>query len=356
MSRSALSLLLAATLLTLRGCGDAPGTRTVAPGGNAAPTNRSAPIGSTSSDVAASPARANSVVAIQQWTFVSPSGRMIQTPNYRIFTTLPDGYILQRLPRFAESALAHYTTAFGPLPSPTQPMETYFLASRPQWARMTQHLMGRQAELFLRIQRGGYASEAKGVFFEIGPSDSFSLMAHEGWHQYVQATFKEPLPIWLDEGIATTMEGFRWANASADQPVFIADQNRERFVTLRDAAARKKLLSLADLLNTSPQQQLVKSDEGTLIYYAQVWALVLYLQKGEGGVHRQQLTSLLQDAARGDLGRMVAGTFDARGASLSIQSRRGPLVFQTYFNRDLSKADEEYQRFIRQLVSPGRGR
>jgi hypothetical protein len=281
---------------------------------------------------------------------------MIQTPNYRIFTTLPDGYILQRLPRFAESALAHYTTAFGPLPSPTQPMETYFLASRPQWARMTQHLMGRQAELFLRIQRGGYASEAKGVFFEIGPSDSFSLMAHEGWHQYVQATFKEPLPIWLDEGIATTMEGFRWANASADQPVFIADQNRERFVTLRDAAARKKLLSLADLLNTSPQQQLVKSDEGTLIYYAQVWALVLYLQKGEGGVHRQQLTSLLQDAARGDLGRMVAGTFDARGASLSIQSRRGPLVFQTYFNRDLSKADEEYQRFIRQLVSPGRGR
>lgn len=281
---------------------------------------------------------------------------MIQTPSYRIFTTLGDGYILQRLPRFAESALAHYTTAFGPLPAPTQPMETYFLATRPQWARMTQHLMGRQAELFLRIQRGGYASEAKGVFFEIGPSDSFSLMAHEGWHQYVQATFKEPLPIWLDEGIATTMEGFRWARAGADQPVFIAEQNRERFGTLRDAAARKKLLSLADLLNTSPQQQLVKSDEGTLIYYAQVWALTLYLSKGNDGAHRNQLTTLLQDAARGDLGRMVSGTFDARGASIALQSRRGPMVYQTYFDRDLTKANDSYQAFVRQLVSPGRAR
>lgn len=278
---------------------------------------------------------------------------MIQTPSYRIFTTLPDGYILQRLPRFAETALAHYTTAFGPLPNPSRPMETYFLATRPQWARMTQHLMGRQAELFLRIQRGGYASEAKGVFFEIGPSDSFSLMAHEGWHQYVQATFKEPLPIWLDEGIATTMEGFRWTNPGADHPVFIADRNRERFGMLRDAAARKKLLSLPDLLNTSPQQQLVKSDEGTLIYYAQVWALTLYLTKGNDGAHRNQLTSLLQDAARGDLSRMVSGTFDARGAALSIQSRRGPLVYQTYFDRDLTKADESYQQFIRQLVAPG---
>jgi hypothetical protein len=175
-------------------------------------------------------------------------------------------------------------------------------------------------------------------------------MAHEGWHQYVQATFKEPLPIWLDEGIATTMEGFRWASAGADQPVFIAEQNRERFDTLRTAAARKKLLSLADLLNTSPQQQLVKSDEGTLNYYAQVWALALYLRNGDGGAHRAQLTSLLQDAARGDLGRMVAGTFDARGASIALQSRRGSMVYQAYFDRDLTKANESYQQFIGQLV------
>jgi len=354
---AAVALALSCSIF-LAGCGgDASGVRPASPAApsstgparGAALAASSAAQASTSKPIAP---RGDLVLSVQQWTFLASSGRLITTPNYRMFTTLPEGFIVQRLPRFAESALAHYTTTFGPLPRPPQQMETYFLASRPQWARMTQHLMGRQAELFLRIQRGGYASEAKGVFFEIGPSDSFSLMAHEGWHQYVQATFKQPLPIWLDEGLATTMEGFRWGNAAADEPVFLPGQNRERFDMLRTAHARRKLLSLPDLLNTSPQQQLVKSDEGTLIYYAQVWALALYLSQGEDGRHRNQLTSLLQDAARGDLGRMVAATFDERGAMLSVQGRRGPLIYQTYFDKDLVAADQAYQQFIRQLVTP----
>lgn len=345
-------------ILTLSGC-DGP-SATTRPTSAAQPDRTSQPAaiatqpgGDAPASPSVNPARGSLVQTIQQWTFISPRGRLITTPNYRLFTTLPDGFILQRLPRFAETALAHYSTAFGPLPRPTQPMETYFLATRQQWARMTQHLMGKQAELFLRIQRGGYASNAKGVFFEIGRSDSFSLMAHEGWHQYVQATFKEPLPIWLDEGLATTMEGFQWGNAGADEPIFVPELNRERLEMLRTAVSRKKLLSLPDLLNTSPQQQLVKSDEGTLIYYAQVWALALYLQRGDNGRHSQQLSALLQDAARGDLGRMVAASFDQRGAMLALQGRRGPLVYQTYFDKDLAVADKSYQQFIRQLATPG---
>jgi hypothetical protein len=77
------------------------------------------------------------------------------------------------------------------------------------------------------------------------------------------------------------------------------------------------------------------------------------LLQGEDGRHRAQLTSLLQDAARGDLGRMVAATFDERGALLSVQGRRGPLIYQTYFDKDLAAADGAYQQFIGQLCAPG---
>ncbi|MFA6043970.1 MAG: hypothetical protein WC718_03205, partial [Phycisphaerales bacterium] len=166
-----------------------------------------APQAATASPGAAAPA---GVVSTEAWTLEGKTGQLITTPHYRIFTTIDKPYILDRLPLFMEAALANYTTSLEDLPAPRQPLETYLLATRPQWTRVTQRVMADQAEVYLRIQRGGFAAGGKAILYDIGPRDTFAIAAHEGWHQYSQSTFRTPLPTSLEEGLATYMEGFRW--------------------------------------------------------------------------------------------------------------------------------------------------
>jgi hypothetical protein len=232
--------------------------------------------------------------------------------------------------------------------------------------------MGPQAEVFLRIPRGGYASGGRGVFYDIGAQDTLSIAAHEGWHQYTQRTFKETLPIWLEEGIATTMEGHRWDGSSA---VFLAWSNLERFDQLRAAAAKGSLFPLEALLATSPQELLgspivpngaapsapppkpAKSlgTDAALTYYAQIWALVEFLKEGENGKYNASLRLLVSDAAAGRMGATVAANADPNrsGRVPSMMLRQGPAVFAAYFTGDLNQIDNEYSRFVEQIVRPG---
>ena len=289
----------------------------------------------------------------EEWSYIDPGGRVLSTENFRIFTTAKDGGVLSRLPSFTESSLSRYSSAFTNLPTPSKRIDIYFFAIRPQWARMTQSLMGAEAEKLLRIQRGGYAHRGQGVFFDIGPRDTFSLMAHEGWHQYTQTTFKQPLPVWLEEGIATTMEGFRWDDDQPDVPVFLPWANIERFEMLRTAITKKRLIPLDQIFMSSPQDELAKSQDGTLVYYAQVWALTLFLSEGENGKYRAGLNQLLQDAAAGTVFPKVAKALGTQAAQSALLRRRGPEIFTTYFPRDIQAVNGEYQAFITAITAVG---
>jgi len=181
---------------------------------------------------------ANLVLSSEAWTFESKDGKLIRTPSYNVYTTVTKPQLASRIPIFLERCLINYTSSLGALPAPTSHMDTYMLATRPQWERLTQRVMGDEADVYLKIQRGGFSANGKAVLYDIGPRDTFAITAHEGWHQYTQRTFRSPLPVALEEGLATYMEGFRWDPDRPDTPRFLPWANFERFEQLRaDTAA-----------------------------------------------------------------------------------------------------------------------
>lgn len=297
------------------------------------------------------------------WSFAGRQGEAIRTANYRIWTTELDPVINRRLPIFLEEAIAHYRTALGPLPAPEDRLDTFILANRHQWELLTRQLMGEGADLYLRIPRGGFAWGGRSVLYDIGAQGTMAIAAHEGWHQYTQRTFKEGLPIWLEEGIAAFMEGHRWggppaaggtgAAVSGAMPVFLGWANPERYDQLRADAAAGNLMTLRKLLEATPQEMLESGSNGALTYYAQVWALVHFLREGAGGTYRPALERLVADAAAGRLHRTLATTLEPNAARAAARTRRGTGVFEAYFTADLDRAERQYAEFIQRIVRPG---
>jgi hypothetical protein len=222
--------------------------------------------------------------------------------------------------------------------------------NRPQWERLTQRLMADQARELTRIQRGGYASRGIGVYYDLGLFDTCAIAAHEGWHQYTQRTFRDPLPVWLEEGIATYMEGHSWMQAT---PVFRPWTNTERFDQLRRAVNAGTMISLGDLLEARPQDFVERVDDSLLTYYAQLWVLVHFLNEGEEGRYAGALRRVLQDAAAGSVRGRIAEKLGARAANQSMAMRSGAAVFDVYFSQDLAGASAAYEVFLRAAVRPG---
>lgn len=293
------------------------------------------------------------IVSEGDWTYAGRRGKLIRTPSFNLHTTIGRSLLLDRLPRFLELSLAAYTTSLGDLPEPDAPLDTFVLRSRHEWESLTRSITGPQAEIYLRIPRGGYAVRGKGVYYDIGPRDTLSIAGHEGWHQYTQAAFAHPLPLWLEEGIGAYFEGFRWHPDDRTLPVFMPWSNPERFDVLRDAVARDELVPLETLLVSRPQDLLRAGNNDALVYYAQVWALAHFLHEGAGAKYRESLARLLLDAAEGNLLTRLEARLGDRAARITLGRRIGDGVFRVYFNDDLDEAAEEYARFVRASVLPG---
>lgn len=301
--------------------------------------------------------------SIEPWMFDGDRGIVMRTGHFRVYTTQLDPILTQRLPGFLEGALEHYRRAIplaagtSPLPYPPIKLDTFIMRTRPQWERLTRQLLAERAAPYLKIPRGGFAYGGRALLFDIGTHDTMAILAHEGWHQYIQRTFAQPLPIWLDEGIAAFMEGHRWSAPDAKAgsvPVFLPWANTERFDALRDAEARNDLLPLSRLLESAPGNLIGPGGDAreALTYYAQVWALVHFLIEGEGGKYRGELAALLADAAEGRVTRRLGAVFGPEGTRI-LSLRQGPGVFVAYFARDLHEVEREYLEFVRQVVRPG---
>jgi Protein of unknown function (DUF1570) len=289
------------------------------------------------------------VESVESWSFQSTTGRIIRTQHYRIFTTEKDPILVNRLPNFAEAALTHYRTAITPLPAPTLRLDTYLMDNRPQWVRLTLQLLGKRGDRFTQIPRGGYATRGVGAYYDLGVFDTLAIAAHEGWHQYTQRTFQDRLPIWLEEGLASFMEGHKW---DRHDPIFLPWANIERFDQLRKAHASGALLSLEQLVTTSPQQQSPAGD-GLVTYYAQVWALAHFLNEGDGQRHRSGLDAMLTDAAEGRFRQTLLVRLGPERARDAVSTSLGAGALLAYQDDDLPTLSKEYERFIEQIVAPG---
>jgi hypothetical protein len=303
--------------------------------------------------------------SIEAWTFEDKPGKLLQSDSYRIFTTTERPLLLERLPAFLELALEHYTSALGPLPRPAGQMESFLFANRPQWARMTQREMGDQADVYLQIQRGGFAARGRAILYDIGPMDTFAIAGHEGWHQYTQRTFKDHLPVWLEEGVATYMEGFRWESSDGtvgspwtggpvgSRPRFMPWCNLERFEMLRRSVRSGSLMSLQQVTLSTPQELMSKGGDSALVFYAQAWAAVHFLNEGGNGAYRAAFKTLLTDASNGGLTAKIERTLGGRAASMHRLRRPGVDILQVYTGKTAEQLDAEYQEFITQVVKVG---
>ena len=285
----------------------------------------------------------SAVLSADPWTYEGARGQVVRTRHYRIFTTETDALLAGRLPGFLELALEHYRTAITPLPAPDLRLDAYLMDNRPQWARLTQRLLGERAAPFLRIQRGGFATRGIGVYYDLGAFDTLAIAAHEGWHQYTQRTFRNGLPTWLEEGVASYMEGHRWAGST---PVFLPWANLERYDQLRAAAAGvRRLPPLSAFVGSLGA--VGQAEEAGLDFYAQAWLVTHFL----ASERREGLARLLGDAAEGRLQRIVGAAARER-ASITGAGEMQRVLFETYFG-DFEEAEAEYERFLAAVVAPG---
>ncbi|MDY7110452.1 MAG: hypothetical protein SYC29_17620 [Planctomycetota bacterium] len=358
-------LILTATLMIIAGCASTAkpaGGTSVAdtqPGGSAVrmPAVQQGP--------AAPPTSVQ--IGRRPWRFAAYEGSLISTAHYRIHTTLEYDHILQRLPVFMEHAIERYTTALADLPEPGRPLETYLFHDRRQWMAKTRQILPHEAATFDALGRGGFTTRGIAVLYYIDHNgryrDTFAIAAHEGWHQYTQSTFRQPLPIWLEEGIATYMEGHQWGE---EAPRFIPSRNWERRGALRRAIRADALIPLDDLLTRAPQFFLEENKDRLLTYYGQVWALTRFLADGADGRYREALAELLTDAARGRLGHRLSVSLSTRPAAApTINSNRprrsrrvalndlGTWLVKTYFDEDVAAFEEAYFAYARALAEGG---
>ena len=299
----------------------------------------------------------DAMVREEPWTFAQAEGRIFNTPHYRIHTTVDEPIMLDRVPRFVEAALLRYTSALGDLPMPNRQMTVFLMDNRRQWEAKTREVLPREADLLTSIGRGGFATNGMTLLYDLDwggrTRDTFAITAHEGWHQYTQTVFRNRLPVWLEEGIATWMEGHRMSGD--DDPEFLPYRNSERWRTLRRAMYRRDwMIPLDELLSRSPQEFLTDSKYRLLVYYAQVWALAHFIIDGNDGEYRDGLERLLQDAAHGRLRETVANTPEVRaqlgGRRRAMSSRSGPWLIYAYFTNDLDEFEASYQEFMVDLV------
>lgn len=225
----------------------------------------------------------------------------------------------------------------------------YLFDTRDQWALFTRGMFPDRADTYLHIHAGGYTDypTATAVAFDLQRERTLSLLAHEGMHQYMARFLPEHTPAWINEGLATQWESFELAGPV---PTFTPRRNYQRLSALREVlATRDAAIPLARLLAMDAGQALTSRAQPTRAFYAQVWALVLFLREGPCPMeYREGFSRLLLDLGTP---RMRAAIRAERVTTPGAEAMSdGEILFRHYITDDLNRAQDEYRRFNEALV------
>ncbi len=276
------------------------------------------------------------------WKFGDAEGTQITTEHYDIYTTLKDKVLIEALPGFVEGAFQQYEKLVPPIRQPEERMKVYLFVSRGQWIAFTKRFTGPRARVFLQIRNGGYSEGGVSVIQYVAHQITFPLFVHEGWHQYLYCYVNATVPAWLNEGLAVLCEGQRWGTYGLKE--FDAWYNPARRNDLADALVSNRLYPLRKLLETHAGEVIEGSSRSVATYYAQLWALMLFLRDGEKGKYAAGFQRLLAELGRPEL--------DQRTQAAHIWSERdtfspGEALFRGYISEDLDTVEREYDAFMR---------
>lgn len=294
-----------------------------------------------------------SVKDVQVWDNGYGPGLIIHTKNYVVYTTLLEPLMLRQIPAFLESAYQAYQSQLPYALVKTQPLKVYLFKTRDQWEQFTRATAGRDAAVYLQIQRGAYTRNGMCVAYNIGRKQTFSVIGHEGWHQFNQQLFAYRLPSWLDEGIATLFETCRY---SEGRFLFEPGRNLQRLGSLKETILSKQFIPLEKLIVLNPGQVLNghSQNEAVIAFYAQNYALVRFLREYNYGIRLRRYHALLLGGADGSwpvpnyLSLLAADR--TRPLTVRWNTEISPILFKYYFEPDIQSLETEYQNFCRKIV------
>lgn len=299
--------------------------------------------------VAAMPA----VVNVEKWACEYGEGLLIETQHYKVYTTLSEPLMLKQVPAFIEAAWREYQKQ---LPEPIEGKDKfviYLFKDRGQWEEFSKQFTGEQWPAYQKIKKGAYYLNGACVAYNIGRSQTFSVIGHEGWHQFCHRHFKYRLPSWLDEGIAQLFETSEFEKG---QFIFEPAKNLQRLGTLKLILQGKKIIPLREIISLNPGEVVMwnESDKAVMAFYAQAYALVRFLREEDYGKRLANYQQMLLGALNGTwpLDEKEARIAFDRNIPLTAAWNRyiAQKLFDIYIGQEIEAIEPEYQRFCQKIV------
>ena len=285
----------------------------------------------------------------------STPGIIIHTAHYDIYTTLQDALILRQVPVFLESAFCAYSDTVGHKIKTDKKLVVYFFETRSQWEQFTHHWTGLYAEMYLKIKAGAYYANGACVVYHLARQTDFSILAHEGWHQFSDEIFQYRLPAWVDEGLATNFEAY----SNNGKVKFTPQRNAGRLYSLRQTISSDQMIPLANLLTLDAGRVVshadMNSQQPVRAYYAQLYAFIRFMREYKYGKYASRLNALLEHARMGRWPLSQADHDEAvrRGSSTSRSwnARVGKFIFQRYIAPYPEEIEAEYHAFCQKILA-----
>ncbi|MCH2140330.1 MAG: hypothetical protein MK100_04765 [Phycisphaerales bacterium] len=232
--------------------------------------------------MAAAPEQPVLETTTKPWSYLQYEGLCISTPNWDICTTIMLPSLHARLPMALELSLAKLLDTLDPeaafMPDPPHRLTMCLLSDRRQWTNLTRMLLPEHAESMQGLSRGGFTARGVAMLYDIDYRDHYrdtiALAMHEGWHQYVQTALLAPLPAWLDEGLATLMEGYRLL---PDEIEIDHKANRQRQRRAWWMYRRGRMQPLDIFIADAPHDAMDRGRHALLDYYGQAWAFTRFM-------------------------------------------------------------------------------
>ena len=290
--------------------------------------------------------------SVEVWENEYGPGLKLATAHYEVFTTLLEPLMLRQVPGFVESAYRGYQGQLPEAIETTTKFRIYLFAERNQWEDFTRTFTGPQAELYCRIKAGAYYLNGACVAYNIGRERTFSVLGHEGWHQFNGRHFQFRLPSWLDEGIATLFEVHRGEKGLF---YFEPGRNAYRLGALRKTLINGNMIPLRELIGVNPGEVLAASDaDAVSAFYGQSYALVRFLREEGYGKRLRSYHKMLLGGLNGDwpLSEADKRTAADRNIPRTVHWNRtvGPLLFKHYIGDNFGEIEKEYTAFCKKIV------
>jgi len=289
--------------------------------------------------------------SVEVWENKYGPGLKLTTKHYEIFTTLLEPLMLPQVPGFMESAYRGYNSQLPEPVETTTKFTVYLFAERKQWEDFTRSFAPGAARLLTKIKAGAYYLKGACVSYNIGRERTFSVLGHEGWHQFNSRHFRFRLPSWLDEGIAMLFEANRY-----DQGLFYFEpvRNMYRLGALKKTLINNKMIPLKQLIAMNPGEAIITSDETVTALYSQAYALVRFLREEDYGKRLGNYHQLLLGGLRGEwsLSKAAKRIAADRNIPLTVRWNRavGSMLFKQYISDDFDQIEKEYITFCKKIV------